>query len=145
MHFLHIHEFYNLTFYTWKFPVFVQYNSCNPASNALVELNLSAWTIYRSGIYFATTDHPLISFILHQLHNIISLQLLMVLLHFSACTVTIMSNNLKLGKLHTISFDPVKNRGERLTFICWAFLLSSGAWRELVWQSLLALIYSSLL
>ena len=37
-------------------PVFVQNNSCNPVSNALLELNLSAWTIYRSVGYFATTD-----------------------------------------------------------------------------------------
>ena len=41
-----------------SFPVFVQYKGCNPVSNALVELNFSAWTIYRSVVYFATTDHP---------------------------------------------------------------------------------------
>ena len=39
-----------------SFLIFVQYNSCNPVSNTLVELNLSAWTFYRSVIYFATTD-----------------------------------------------------------------------------------------
>ena len=39
-----------------SFPVFIEYNSCNPVSNALVELTLSAWTIYRSVIYVATTD-----------------------------------------------------------------------------------------
>ena len=31
-------------------------NSCNSVSNALVELKLSAWTIYGSVIYVATTD-----------------------------------------------------------------------------------------
>ena len=36
-------------------PVFVQNHSYNPVSNTLVELNLSAWTIYRS-VHFATTD-----------------------------------------------------------------------------------------
>ena len=59
---------------------------------------------------------------------------------FSACTVIITSNNLKSGNLHTVSFDPVKNPGERLTFICWALSLSSGVWKELVWQLLVALI-----
>ena len=39
-----------------SFPVFVRYNSCNPVSNALVELKLSAWTFQRSVIYVATTD-----------------------------------------------------------------------------------------
>ena len=39
-----------------SFLIFVQYNSCNPVSNALVELKLSTWTIYRSVIYLATTD-----------------------------------------------------------------------------------------
>ena len=82
---------------------------------------------------------------LHQLHTIISLQLLTVPPPFSACIDTITSNNLKLGKLHTVSSDLVKNPGERLTFICWAFSLSSGALRELVWQSLVTLIYSGLL
>ena len=71
-------------------------------------------------------SHPLISLMLHQLHNIISLQLLTVPPPFSACTVTIPSNNLKSGNLHTVSFDLVKNPGERLMFICWAFSLSSG-------------------
>ena len=76
----------------------------------------------------------MISFILHQLHNIISLQLLTVFPPFvHVQLLLIMSNNLELGKLHTVSFDPVKNPGERLTFICWAFSLSSGAWREFVW------------
>ena len=74
----------------------------------------------------------------------------MVLPPFSACTVAVTSNNLKLGKLRSVSFDLVKkkkkkNPGERLTFICWAFSLSSGALRELVWQSLVTLIYSGLL
>ena len=57
--FLHIHEFCDLIFYTWKFHSFhvlIQCNSCNPVSNALVELKLSAWTIYGSVIYVATTD-----------------------------------------------------------------------------------------
>ena len=39
-----------------SFHVFVQNNSCNPVSNALLELNLSAWTIYTSVIDFAATD-----------------------------------------------------------------------------------------
>ena len=39
-----------------SFPVFIQNNSCDPVSNPLVELKLSAWTIYRSVIYLATTD-----------------------------------------------------------------------------------------
>ena len=85
-------------------------------------------------------SHPLILLMLHQLHNIISLQLLTVPPPFSACTVTITSNNLKSGNLQTVSFDPVKNPGERLTFICWALSLSSGVWKELVWQLLVALI-----
>jgi len=42
-------------------------------------------------------SHPLISLMLQQLHNIISLQLLTVLQPFSACTITITSNNLILG------------------------------------------------
>ena len=46
------------------------------------------------------------------MHNIISLQLLTVPSPFSVCTVTITSNNLKPGKLHTVSFDLVKNPGE---------------------------------
>ena len=71
-------------------------------------------------------SHPLISLMLHQLHNIISFQLLTIPPPLSACTVTITSNNLKPGKLFTVSFDLVKNPGERLTFICWAFSLSSG-------------------
>ena len=41
-----------------SFPVFVKNNSCNPVSNALVELKLSAWTINRSIIYVATTEGP---------------------------------------------------------------------------------------
>ena len=41
---------------SYSFPVFIQYNNFNPVSNALVELKLSAWTIYRSVIYLATTD-----------------------------------------------------------------------------------------
>ena len=111
-----------------SFPVFVQYNSCNPVSNALVELKLSAWTIYGSVIYLLLQifSHPLISLMLHQLQNIVSLQLLMVPPPFSAYTVTITSNNLKSGNLHAVSFDPVKNPGERLMFICLAFSLSSG-------------------
>ena len=71
-------------------------------------------------------SHPLISLMLHQLHNIISLQLLTVPPPLSACTVTIPSNNLKPGKLYIVSFDHVKNPGERLMFICLAFSLSSG-------------------
>ena len=46
---------------------------------------------------------------------------------FSACTVNITSNNLKSGNILTVSFDPVKNPGERLTFIWCALSLSSGA------------------
>ena len=85
-------------------------------------------------------SHPLISLTLHQVHNIISLQLLMVPPPFSACTVTITSNIMKPGKLHTVSFDPVKNPGERLTVASRTFSLSSGVWRELLWQLLVALI-----
>ena len=77
---------------------------------------------------------------LHQLQNIVSLQLLMVPPPFSAYTVNITSNNLKSGNLQTVSFDLVKNPGERLTFVCWALSLSSGVWKELVWQLLVALI-----
>ena len=82
--FLHVHEFC-IFYFTHgcfhSFPVFVQYNSCNPVSNALIELNLSPWTIYRSVIYVASKifSHPLILLMLHQLHSIISLQLLTVL------------------------------------------------------------------
>ena len=47
---------------------------------------------------------------------------------------------MKPGKLHTVSFDPVKNPGERLTFVSRNFSPSSGVWRELVWQLLVALI-----
>jgi len=75
-------------------------------------------------------SHPLISLMLHQLHNIISLQLLTVPPPFSACTVTIPSNIMKPGKLYTFSFDLVKNPGERLTFILRAFSLSWGVGRE---------------
>ena len=57
-------------------------------------------------------SHPLISLMLHQVHNIISLQVLTDPPPFSAYTVTITSNNLKPGKLHTVSFDLVKNPGE---------------------------------
>ena len=85
-------------------------------------------------------SHPLISLTLHQVHNIISLQLLMVPPPFSACTVTITSNIMKPGKLHTVSFDPVKNPGERLTVASRTFSLSLGVWRELLWQLLVALI-----
>jgi len=85
-------------------------------------------------------SHPLISLMLHQLHNIVTLQLLTVLPPFSACTVTITSNNLKSGNLQTVSFDPVKNPGERITFIWWALSLSSGVWKKLVLQLLVALI-----
>ena len=85
-------------------------------------------------------SHPLISLMLHQLHNIVTLQLLMVPPPFSAYTVNITSNNLNSGNLHSVSFDPVKNPGEILTFICWALSLSSGVWKELVWQLLVALI-----
>ena len=45
--FLHVHEFCIFYFThgcSHSFPVFVQYNSCNPVSNALIELNLSPWT-----------------------------------------------------------------------------------------------------
>ena len=87
-----------------------------------------------------TFSHPLILLMLHQLHDIISLQLHTVPPTYSACTVTITSNNLKPGKLHTVSFDPVKNPGERLTLICRASSLSSGAWRGLVWQLLVTLM-----
>ena len=85
-------------------------------------------------------SHPLISLMLHQVHNIISLQLLMVPPPFSACTVTITSNIMKPGKLHPVSYDLVKNPGERLTFASRTFSLSSGVWRELLWQLLVALI-----
>ena len=84
-------------------------------------------------------SHPLISLMLHQLHNIISFRCLTVPPLFSACTVNITSNNLKSGNILTVSFDPVKNPGERLTFIIRACSLSSGVGRESVWQ-LLALI-----
>ena len=85
-------------------------------------------------------SHPLISLMLYQLHSIVSLLLLTVPPPFSAYTVNITSNNLKSGNLQTVSFDPVKNPGERLTFICWALSLSSGVWKELVWQLLVTLI-----
>ena len=49
---------------------------------------------------------------LNELPNIISLQVLTDPPPFSAYTVTITSNNLKPGKLHTVSFDLVKNPGE---------------------------------
>ena len=81
---------------------------------------------------------------LHQLQNIVSLQLLMVPPPFSAYTVNITSNNLKSGNLQTVSFDLVKNPGERLTFVSRTFSGSSGVWRELVWQLLVALIWYSL-
>ena len=82
--FLHVHEFCIFYFThgcSHSFPVFVQYNSYNAVPNALVELNLSAWTIYRSVIYVVSKifSHPLILLMLHQLHSIISLQLLTVL------------------------------------------------------------------
>ena len=81
---------------------------------------------------------------LHELHNIISLQLLMVPPPFSACTFTITSDNLKPGNLHTVSFDMVKNPGERLTSVSSASSLSLGVLRESVWQLMVALIlYSS--
>ena len=83
-------------------------------------------------------SHPLILLMLHQLHNIISLQLLTVPPPFSACTVTIPSNIMKPGKLYTFSFDLVKNPGERLTSIFSALSMSSVVWRELVWQLLVA-------
>ena len=85
-------------------------------------------------------SHPLISLMLHQVHNIISLQLLMVPPPFSTCTVTIASNIMKPGKLHTVSSETVKNPGERLTLASRTFSLSSGVWRELLWQLLVALI-----
>ena len=89
-------------------------------------------------------SHPLISLMLHQVHNIISLQLLMVPPPFSACTVTITSNIMKPGKLHTVSYDLVKNPGERLTSVSSASSLSLGVLRESVWQLMVALIlYSS--
>jgi len=127
---------------THSFPVFIQNNSCNPVSNAWVELKLSAWTIYGSVIILLLQifSHPLISLMLYQLHSIVSLLLLTVPPPFSAYTVNITSNNLKSGNLQTVSFDSVKNPGERLTFICWALSLSSGVWKELVWQLLVALI-----
>ena len=77
---------------------------------------------------------------LNELPNIISLQLLMVPPPFSACTVTITSNDLTSGNLHTVSSETVKNPGERLTFASRTFSLSSGVWRELLWQLLVALI-----
>ena len=85
-------------------------------------------------------SHPLISLMLHQGHNIISLQLFTVPPPFSACTLTIISNIMKPGKLFTVSFDIVKNPGEKLTFIFRAFSLSWGVWRGLVWQLFVALI-----
>ena len=48
-------------------------------------------------------SHPLISLMLQQLHNVISLQLLTVLGPFSACTITITSNNLILGYTSIVS------------------------------------------
>ena len=77
---------------------------------------------------------------LHELHNIISLQLLMVPPPFSACTVTITSSDLTSGNLHTVSSETVKNPGERLTFSWLTLSLSSGKWKELVWQVLVTLI-----
>ena len=41
---------------SYSCPVFIRNNSCNPVPNALVELKLSAWTIYRSVIHLATTN-----------------------------------------------------------------------------------------
>ena len=77
---------------------------------------------------------------LNELPNIISLQLLMVPPPFSACTVTITSNDLTSGNLHTVSSETVKNPGERPTFSWWALSLSSGEWKELLWQLSVALI-----
>ena len=49
---------------------------------------------------------------------------------------------MKPGKLHTVSFDPVKkNPGKRLMCMHWMCSLSSGVWRELVWQVLEALLW----
>ena len=79
-------------------------------------------------------SHPLISLMLNQMHNIISFQFLTIPPPFSACTVTITSNNLKSGNILPVSFDPVKNPGERLTFIFRACSLSSGVGRGSVWQ-----------
>ena len=77
---------------------------------------------------------------LHELHKIIPYQLLTVPPHFSACAVTITSNDLKAGNLHTVSSETVKNPGERPTFSWWALSLSSGEWKELLWQLSVALI-----
>ena len=109
-----------------SFPVFVQNNSCNPVSNALLELNLSAWTIYRSVVYFDTTNLQLSLDFAHvsSSANIMSLQLLIIPPQFSSCTVSIATNNLKPVKLHTVSLDLVKNPGEILTFISSAISLS---------------------
>ena len=87
-------------------------------SNALVELKLSAWTIIDllSILLLQIFSHSLILLMLNELPNIISLQLLMVPPPFSACTVTITSNDLTSGNLHTVSSETVKNPGERLTF-----------------------------
>ena len=54
--FMNFAIFYFTYGHSHLFPVFVQYNSCNPVSNALVELKLSSWTIYGSVIYVATID-----------------------------------------------------------------------------------------
>ena len=80
---------------------------------------------------------------LHQVHNIISLQVLTDPPPFSAYTVTITSNNLKPGNLHTASFELVKNPGKSLTCMRWRCFLSSGVWRELICQLLEALIWYS--
>ena len=81
---------------------------------------------------------------LHELHKIIPYQLLTVPPHFSACAVTITSNDLKAGNLHTVSSETVKNPGERLTSVSSASSLSLGVLRESVWQLMVALIlYSS--
>ena len=71
---------------------------------------------------------------LNQMHNIISFQFLTVPPPFPACTFTITSTNLKPGNLHTVSFDLVKNPGERLTVIMRAISLSLGVGVTSVWQ-----------
>ena len=108
-----------------SFPVFVQNNSCNPVSNALLELSLSAWTIYRSVVYFDTTNLQLSLDFAHvsSSANIMSLQLLVIPPVFFMY-IFHTTNNLKPVKLHTVSLDLVKNPGEILTFISSAISLS---------------------
>ena len=51
------------------------------------------------------------------MHNIISLQLLTIPSAFSVCTFTITSDNLKPGKLHTVSFDLVEKKPRLKTHV----------------------------